>query len=102
MSTALLQSVAAAKADHDRTCRWGGVALEVHFNPADAERLQVEDGENLCGLTARLDAKVGLGRLRIYCDLELGGAPPKATSARSTTTPLPARSPNPVEVPFAS
>lgn len=101
MSAALLKSVAAAREDHDRTCRYGGRAVEVHLNPADADRLSVEDGENLCGLTARHDAKVAAGRLRIYCDLELGGAPPVESSARSTSTPLPARSPKPVEMPLA-
>jgi hypothetical protein len=104
MSAALLRSVAAARADHDRTCQFGGRALEVHLNPSDAVRLEVDDGEDLCGLRAVYDAKVAAGRLRIYCDLELGGAPPEESTGRSTQTPLPARTPMPVpvEVPLAS
>jgi hypothetical protein len=103
MSAALLRSVANARTDHDMTCRFGGRAVEVHLNPSDAERLQVEDGEDLCGLTARHDEKVGAGRLRIYCDLELGGEPPVERASRSTSTPLPARrsTPVPVEMPLA-
>jgi hypothetical protein len=106
MSAALLRSVAAARADHDRTCRFGGRAVEVHLNPTDAERLRVEDGEDLCGLTARRDDKLGLGRLRIYCDLELDGAPPRR-AIRSSRTPLPAHRPAydeppvPIEMPLA-
>ncbi len=104
MSAELLQSVAAAKAAHDRTCRYGGRAIEVHFNPIDAERLRVEDGEDLCGLIARHDPKVDAGRLRIYCDLELGGAPPQERASRSTSTSLPSRrsTPVPVEAPLAA
>lgn len=102
MSADLLRSVAVAREDHDRTCRYGGRAVEVHLNPDDATRLNVEDGENLCGLTARHDAKVAPGRLRIYCDLELSGASPQISTGRSTATPLPARAPKPVEVPLAA
>jgi hypothetical protein len=104
MSAELLTSVAAARANHDQTCRYGGRAIEVHLNPADAERLLVEDGEDLCGLVAKHDAKVTAGRLRIYCDLELGGAPPQERASRSTTTPLPTRrsTPVPVEAPLAA
>lgn len=104
MGARLLRSVASARTDHDWTCRVGGRALEVHLNPADADRLNVGEGEDVCGLAARRDAKVGLGRLRIYCDLELGGAPPEESTGRSTQTRLPARTPTPVpvEVPLAA
>jgi hypothetical protein len=104
MSAALLRSVATARAGHDRNCRFGGRAAEVHLNPSAAARLAVEDGEDLCGLKAVHDTKVAAGRLRIYCDLELGGAPPEVSTGRSTQTPLPARTPTPVpvEVPLAA
>jgi len=104
VSAALLQRVALLRAEHDRTCRWQGTAVEIHFNPQDAGRLGVEDGEDLCGLRAVCDPKLAIGRTRIYCDLELGGAPPRHSSARSTSTstPLPVRSPTPVEHPLVA
>jgi hypothetical protein len=35
--------VCAAKERHDRTCRYGGKAIEVHLTPHDIERYGWED-----------------------------------------------------------
>jgi hypothetical protein len=85
----LLRDVANARADHDKTCRYRGIAIEVHLNPSDADRLGVEEGEDLAGLAAVRDAKLALGRLRVYCDAELHGQgePLRQQSAMSITTP---------------
>lgn len=86
-----MRSVDAARRDHDRTCRYKGVAVEVHLHPPDADKLGWEDGEDICGLAVKRDAKVPPKRLRVFCDYELhgGGLSEKEServSATSTTT----------------
>lgn len=87
-----MHSIQGARQHHDTTCRYGGRAVEVHLNPDDAARLGLDDGEELCGLRIVNDAKLALGRMRVYCDVELDGQgePAAATRAISTTT-IPAR-----------
>jgi hypothetical protein len=85
----LLRDVAGARKHHDKTCPYRGTAIEVHLNPADADRLGVEEGEDLAGLTAVRDAKQSPSLLRVYCDAELHGQgePISTQSAMSLTTP---------------
>lgn len=87
-----MASIDGARRHHDQTCRYRGRAVEVHVNPDDATRLGLDDGEEICGLTVVHDGKLALGRMRVYCDVELAGqgAPPATTEAISTTT-IPAR-----------
>lgn len=97
MST-VLANVKTARDYHNKTCRYKGVAIEVHFNPDDATRLGIEEGEDLCGLKAVHDHKVSPSRLRVYCDAELHGQgePISAQSRSSITTPV--KNPTPVKV----
>jgi hypothetical protein len=83
-----MQNIDGARRHHDQTCRYGGSAIEVHMNPADAERLGFGDREIVCGLTLVHDPKQRAGLIRVYCDVELGGqgAPSETVEAVSTTT----------------
>lgn len=97
----IMEDIARRRGEHDKPggCPYGGRASEVHMNPADIERLDLDDGEDLCGLTLRSDEKVGVRRMRIYCDRELGGSPPVERASRSTSTPIqapPVKIPTPV------
>lgn len=87
-----MQSIDHARRDHDQTCRYGGAAIEVHMNPSDAERLGFDDGEDVCGLKLVHDPKLGVGRIRVYCDVELGGqGEPQAVADAVSTTTIPRR-----------
>lgn len=81
-----MEAVAKAKAYHDETCPWGGVATHVHVNWFDLERLGWEDGDTLCGLTVVGDETVATGMMRVTCDAEPGAGGPQLTDARELVT----------------
>jgi hypothetical protein len=68
-----MQAVCQAKEVHDRTCKWGGKANQVHLAWFDIERLGWEEGDIICGLTLVGDPKVETGRMRVSCDAEPDG-----------------------------
>ena len=82
----VIADVAKKKREHDDTCVYRGRATEVHFNPADMTRLGIDEDEDIFGLLAKADQKLSLGRMRIYCDIELGGSPPARAVGTSTFT----------------
>jgi hypothetical protein len=68
-----MKVVCDAKEHHDKTCRWGGKATEVHMAFFDIERLGWEEGDTICGLVVVADGSVTSGRLRVTCDAEPDG-----------------------------
>jgi hypothetical protein len=68
-----MRAVCQAKEVHDRTCRWGGKANQVHLSWFDIERLGWEEGDLICGLAVVGDTSVETGRMRVSCDAEPGG-----------------------------
>ncbi len=68
-----MQAVCKAKEAHNRTCRFGGQATEVHLSWFDIERMGWEAGDVICGLTVVGDEAVPTGRMRVTCDAEPGG-----------------------------
>lgn len=82
------KSIQASRDDHDRNCRYKGKAVQVDMNPADAERIGFEDGEEVCGLTLKVTERQRAGHVRVWCDVELHGqgAPEEHTETASTHT----------------
>src|SRR3954468_23487160 len=83
-----MRAVCQAKEVHDRTCKWGGKANQVHLAWFDIERLGWEEGDIICGLTLVGDPKAETGRrgvsvagdpkvetrrMRVTCDAEPDG-----------------------------
>jgi hypothetical protein len=68
-----MRAVCQAKEVHDRTCRWGGKANQVHLAWFDIERLGWEEGDTICGLTLVGDDQMQTGRMRVSCDAEPDG-----------------------------
>jgi hypothetical protein len=68
-----MEAVCKAKEAHNRTCRWGGTATEVHLAWFDIERMGWEEGDVICGLVVVGDAQVPTGRMVVTCDAEPDG-----------------------------
>lgn len=68
-----MEAIVRARDVHDRTCRYGGKAIEVHMTSFDITRCGWDEGDNVGGLTVVADDKLAPGRFRVYCDIELHG-----------------------------
>ncbi len=65
-----MEVVVQAKAIHNETCPWGGIAQRILFHPFDLERMGWEEGDVIAGLTVISDTKVNTGMARVECDAE--------------------------------
>ncbi len=68
-----MEAVCKAKEAHNRTCRFGGQATEVHLSWFDIERMGWEAGDVICGLVVVGDETVATGMMRVTCDAEGDG-----------------------------
>jgi aldose 1-epimerase len=78
-----MEAVCKAKEAHNRTCRFGGQATEVHLSWFDIERMGWESGDVICGLVV-----VGTRRCRrAGCASPAMPSPAGAVAARKSRSP---------------
>src|SRR3954454_21888713 len=65
-----MELIVKAKAQHDRTCRYGGKANAIEMSYFDIERLGWEEGDVVAGLTIVGDPKRQTGTIRVTGDAQ--------------------------------